>query len=83
VALLLKRRFDERVELLRSILERGSRIHERQVEALITIHASLEGASFYLGRLASAVRFKSEDDGRLIEKAAGEARVCLENVLPQ
>lgn len=72
VAVLLKRRFDERLELLKAVLERGSRIHERQIEALMTIHSNLEGASFYLQRVASAGRFKGEDESQLLERAGKE-----------
>jgi len=69
MAALLKRRFDKRLELLKAVLERGSRIHERQIDALMTIHSKLEEASFYLQRVASAGRLKGEDDSQLLERA--------------
>jgi|GEM_PF-1987379 hypothetical protein len=72
VAVVLKRRFDERLELLKAVLGRGSRIHERQIDALMTIHSKLEGASFYLQRVASASRLKGEDESRLLERAGQE-----------
>jgi hypothetical protein len=72
VAALLKRTFDERIELLKAVLERGSRIHERQVEALMAIHSKLEGATFYLQRVASPGRLKGEDDTSLLQRAAEE-----------
>lgn len=72
VAVLLDRRFDERLELLKAVLQRGSRIHERQIEALMVIHSKLDGASFYLQRVASAGRLKGEDESQLLQRAGQE-----------
>ena len=59
VATLVRRRFDERLELLKAVLERGSRIHERaEMDALMGVHSKLEEASFYLQRVASAGRLR-------------------------
>ena len=57
VAALLKRRFDAQLETQKALLQRSSRIHERQVDALLVIHAKLEQALFYLQRAASAGKF--------------------------
>jgi hypothetical protein len=69
VAGLLKHRLDQRLELVKALLEQGSRIHERQIDALMTIYSKLEEASFYLQRVASAGRLKGEDEGQLLQRA--------------
>ena len=69
VAGLLNHRLNQRLELVKAVLERGSRIHERQMDALMTVYSRLEEASFYLQRVASAGRFKGEDEGQLLQRA--------------
>ncbi len=68
VEAVLKRRFDAQLERLKTILERGSRIHERQVDALLTIHSKLEAANFYFQRATSAIVFAGEVQEELLKK---------------
>ena len=70
VAALFKRRFDVQLETQKALLQRSSRIHERQVDALLVIHAKLEQALFYLQRAASAGKFAGESDQELLERMA-------------
>lgn len=60
VGLILKWRFDVRLESLKASLQRTSRVHERQVESLLTIHWKLEEGLFNLQRAASAAKFEGE-----------------------
>ena len=72
VGALFKRRFDAQLETQKALLQRSSRIHERQVDALLAIHAKLEQALFYLQRAASAGKFAGESDQDLLQRMAGE-----------
>jgi hypothetical protein len=72
VGALFKRRFDAQLETQKALLQRTSRIHERQVDALLTIHASLEKALFYLQRAASAGKYAGESDQDLLKRMARE-----------
>lgn len=72
IGALFKRRLDAQLETQKALLQRGSRIHERQVEALLAIHATLEKALFYLQRAASAGKFAGESDQDLLRRMAGE-----------
>ena len=60
VAALFKKRFDTQLETHKALLQRGGRIHERQVDALLKIHSKLEEALFYLQRAAGAAKFAGE-----------------------
>lgn len=69
VGILFKHRFDVQLETQKALLQRNSRIHERQVDALLGIHSELEHALFYLQRAASAGRFSGEpDDAELLKR---------------
>lgn len=57
---LFKRRFDAQLETHKALLQRSSRIHERQVETLLAIHCKLEQALFYLQRAASSFKLEGE-----------------------
>jgi hypothetical protein len=70
VGVLFKRRFDAQLEIQKALLQRSSRIHERQVEALLSIHAKLEHALFYLQRASSAGKFEGESDQELLKGMA-------------
>jgi len=70
VGALFKRRFDAQLEIQKALLQRSSRIHERQVGALLAIHAKLEQALFYLQRAASAGKFEGESDQELLRRMA-------------
>jgi hypothetical protein len=72
VGALFKRRFDAQLEAQKALLQRGSRIHERQVDALLAIHAKLEQALFYLQRAASAGKYAGESDQDLLQGMARE-----------
>ncbi|MGA9884886.1 MAG: hypothetical protein WBQ34_14310 [Candidatus Acidiferrales bacterium] len=66
-----KRRFDSQLETQKAWLQRNGRIHERQVDALLSIHSKLEEALFYLERVASAGKFSGEaSDKELLERMA-------------
>lgn len=71
VAAVLQWRFGKQLERLKAVLERGSRIHERQVEALLGIYSKLEAATFYLQRAASTGLLEGENRDEL-RKRAGE-----------
>ncbi len=60
VGAFLKRRFDTQLETHKALLQRGGRIHERQVDALLPIHSKLEEALFYLQRAAGALKIQGE-----------------------
>jgi hypothetical protein len=70
VAALFKRRCDAQLETQKGRLQRSSRVHERQVDALLVIHAKLEQALFYLQRAASAGKFAGESDQELLQRRA-------------
>jgi len=72
VGALFKRRFDAQLETQKAVLQRGARIHERQVDALLRIHAKLERALFYLVRAASAVKFAGESDHEMLQRMAAD-----------
>jgi hypothetical protein len=55
-----KTRLDKQLETHRALLERGGKIHERQVEALSVIYSKLEHALFYLRQVAGAA-IKADD----------------------
>jgi hypothetical protein len=55
-----KKRLDAQLETHKALLQRGGRIHERQVDALLPIHSKLEEALFYMQRAAGAGRFRGE-----------------------
>jgi hypothetical protein len=67
VGALFKRRFDNQLEVQKALLQRGSRIHERQVDALLAIHTNLEKTLFYLQRAASPARFQGESTEKLLQ----------------
>jgi hypothetical protein len=64
VGAFFKRRFDSQLETQKALLQRSGRIHERQVDALLAIHRSLEQALFCLQRAKSAEKFEGEADDR-------------------
>ena len=78
VGALFKRRFDAQLETQKALLQRSSRIHERQVDALLAIHAKLEQALFYLQRAASAGKFEGESDQELLRRMARDLGAASE-----
>lgn len=72
VGILFKHRFDLQLEAQKALLQRNSRIHERQMDALLSIHSELEHALFYLQRAASAGRFSGEPDDAELLKSMGK-----------
>lgn len=71
VGAFFKKRFDAQLEIHKALLGRGGRIHERQVETLLSIHASLDEALFYLQRAASPAKFSGEASNKvLLERMA-------------
>jgi hypothetical protein len=79
VGALFKRRFDAQLETHKALLQRSSRIHERQVEALLAIHAKLEQALFYLRRAASAGKLEGEaEDRELLQRMARDLGAASE-----
>lgn len=59
------------LESHKALLQRDSRIHERQIDALLPIHSKLEEALFYLQRVAGAGRFRGEaSDEELLNRMA-------------
>ncbi len=80
VGALFKRRFHVQLESYKSVLERSSRIHERQVDALLEIHFRLERALFYLQRATSSFRFQGEaSDKDLLGSMARELGAASES----
>jgi hypothetical protein len=77
VAALFKKRFDTQLETHKALLQRSGRIHERQVDALLAIHAKLDSALRYLQRASSAFKFRGEaNEQELLQRMAldlGEA----------
>jgi hypothetical protein len=61
VGAMFKRRFDRELELQRAVLERGTRIHERQVDALLKLDQHLRSAHAFLGLMSKSVMFHGED----------------------
>jgi hypothetical protein len=79
VGAFFKRRFDAQLESYKALLQRSSRIHERQVDALLTIHAKLERALHYLQRAASTSKFQGEaSDQGLLQSMALEMGAASE-----
>ncbi len=60
VGAFFKRAFDAQLETHKALLQRSSRVHERQVRALLQIHSNLEHALFYLQRAASTGKLEGE-----------------------
>ena len=67
-----KRRFDAQLERQKALLQRGSRIHERQIDALLTIHSKLERTSFFLQRAASGGLIEGETSEGLLQNMVRE-----------
>lgn len=60
------------LESYRALLQRGGKIHERQVDALLKIHSKLDEALFYLQQVASAGKIQGEaSDKELFGRAVG------------
>ena len=72
IGALFKRRFDAQLERQKALLQRGSRIHERQIDALLTIHSKLERASFFLQRAASGGLLEGETSELLLQNMVRE-----------
>ena len=73
VGALFKRRFDAQLESHKAFLQRNSRIHERQIDALLPIHSKLEHALFYLQRATSGGKLKGEaEDAELLKRMASD-----------
>ncbi|MGB8061863.1 MAG: hypothetical protein WCF26_08215 [Candidatus Sulfotelmatobacter sp.] len=71
VAALFKRRFDAQLETHKAFLLRNSKIHERQVDALLAIHSKLELGLFNLQRAAGPGKVQGEaDDKELLRRMA-------------
>ena len=80
VGILFKHRFDIQLERQKAFLQRNSKIHERQVDALLAIYSDLEHALFYLQRVASAGRFKGEaDDQTQLQRMGKELASAAEH----
>jgi hypothetical protein len=62
---------------------RGSRIHERQVEALLTIYSKLEYALFYLRRAASPGKIQGEADDQELLLRMGRDLAAASEVFSQ
>ena len=59
------------LETYKALLERTSKIHERQVDALLAIHYKLDKSLFYLQRAASAGKLQGEPpDEELLNRMA-------------
>ncbi len=72
VGFLFKHRFDVQLAKQTAMLQRHSRIHELQVEALGVIHSDLNDALFYLQKIASAGRTRGQVDDTELFKRMGE-----------
>jgi hypothetical protein len=69
----LGKRFNTQLEIQRALLQRTSKIHERQVDALLFLHSKLELALFYLQRAAAAGKLAGEpDDQELLRRMSQE-----------
>lgn len=55
-----KKRLDTQLETQKALLQRSGKIHERQVDSLLIIHAKVDEALFYLQRAAGAGKFRDE-----------------------
>jgi hypothetical protein len=73
VGALFKWKFDKQLETHKAMLQRGSKIHERQVEALLSIYSELDAALFYLQRTAAAGKLRGEADTQELLKRSGDA----------
>ena len=72
IGALFKRRFDAQLERQKALLQRGSRIHERQIDALLAIYSRLERASYFLQRATSSVLLEGETRETLLQNLARE-----------
>ena len=83
VGALFKRQFDVQLETHKALLQRSSRIHERQVDALLSINSNLEEALFYLQRAASASRLAGEALEEELLRRAGAKLASASDVFSQ
>lgn len=67
-----KKQFDTELEQQKAILQRGSRVHEKQIDALLEIYWRLERAHYFLQRLASPFMLTSETKEGLAESMMNE-----------
>ena len=74
IGALFKKRLDSQLETHKALLQRGGKIHEKQVESLLVIHAKLDEALFYLQRAASAGKFTGQPSD---EELLGKMGVAL------
>src|SRR5260370_38556608 len=55
-----KSRFDRQLENQKAVLQRASRVHDRQVEALSTLYATLHETQSYLQLMTKQAIFEGE-----------------------
>jgi hypothetical protein len=68
VGALFKSRFDHQLELQKAVLERASRVHERQVETLINLDRHLREALGYMQLMSKSGIFEGEDTSQYPQK---------------
>jgi len=68
-----KSRFDAQLETQKALLQRNGKIHERQVETLLEVHAELNDALFDLQRATAAGKFAGEASDVELLNRAGQA----------
>ena len=72
VGIWFKKRVDTQLEVHRALLGRGSRVHDRQIDALLLVYSKLERASFLLQRAASSLVLAGEIKEQLVKQMVEE-----------
>jgi hypothetical protein len=67
-----KKQFDAELEEQKALLQRGSRVHEKQIDALLDIYSRLERANFFLQRATSSILLAGETKEGLVEGTVKE-----------
>jgi len=76
-----KNHFDAQLETQKALLQRTGKIHEKQVDALLSIQANLDAALFYLQRTTSAG--KTDVPDAVWFKRAGERLAAASETFSQ
>lgn len=59
--------FNRELELHKAILQRSTRVHEKQIDALLQIYSKLERSHFFLLRAASSGVLEGEDKNAIVQ----------------
>jgi hypothetical protein len=72
VAAWFKKHFDRELEQHKALLQRSTRVHEKQIDALLDIYSRLERSHFFLLRAASSGVLEGEDKSEIVKVMVNE-----------